>query len=70
MATAIEVGKALPNGALVLAFNNTANTILALWHTEFVTWRVDAQGNAFWGHYFQIDSEGAWEDYKHRCTAA
>lgn len=48
------IGIALRNGARVLRFNESAGLVLAEWPgrwTPFVTWRVDADGNAYWGNY-------------------
>lgn len=40
----------LNNGATVLA--QMDDVVLCSWGKEFVTWRVDAYGDAYCGHYF------------------
>lgn len=43
----------LRNGARVL--QQEGDVVLCEWdrgsHVDYVTWRVDQEGNAFWGHY-------------------
>lgn len=54
--TADLVGSTLKNGALVLqhTVRDDKEIVLCSWKDghEFVTWRLDNEGNAFWGHYF------------------
>lgn len=64
----MRVGDKLANGATVIAVVATEmkTIVAAKWHgDQFVTWRVDAKGNAFLGHYF--DNYGdAIRDLKER----
>ena len=39
----------LKNGATVLRRIN--DVVLCDWNDEYVTWRTDTTGNAYWGHY-------------------
>lgn len=77
----ITLANSLPNGAQILerrlsAINNNTYVVLCCWKRvygnvgqnaghEYVTWRVDSQGNAFWGHYFR-SFEMAAKDYSSR----
>lgn len=52
-------GKRLRNGAIVIDYKqvHTRRYVLAMWekgagHWEYVTWEIDADRNAFHGHYF------------------
>lgn len=58
------LGDQLRNGATILLAMN--DIVLAVFRHEFVTWRVDCQGNCYWGHYFDDDFEEAYNDYKMR----
>jgi hypothetical protein len=60
----------LPNGATVLAFKQRSNdhgVVCARTHGahEYVTWAVDANSDAYWGHYFKTYDE-AIVDWKER----
>lgn len=62
----------LPNGATVLAVKQTqynhATVVCALPHNEvtpYVTWAVDENSDAYWGHYFKTYDE-AMEDWRER----
>jgi hypothetical protein len=60
----------LPNGAEIIAANEAKRVVLC-WYGGFqpyVTWRVDANGNAFWGHYFQSEIQ-ANQDFLKRIGA-
>lgn len=46
----VRIGKLLPNGAVVLA--KDGNMVFALSNGEFVSWKLDLHGNAFFGHYY------------------
>jgi hypothetical protein len=53
-----EVGTRLNNGAVVAdtAINSRNDRyVVAYWSMcdQFVTWAVDNEGNAYWGHYFE-----------------
>ena len=41
----------LANGATVLLRNY--DVVLCKWRGEFVPWKTDSNGNAYWGHYFK-----------------
>jgi hypothetical protein len=61
----------LKNGAMVLQerpyrYEPRCKVVLALWGEEYVTWVVDPQLNACWGHYHQRDLVGATMDYEKR----
>jgi hypothetical protein len=43
------MAETLKNGATVLW--KVKDIVLAQWGNEFVVWRVDHEGNAFWGAY-------------------
>jgi hypothetical protein len=60
----------LPNGATIMERNVSRGVVLCrrdTVHQPFVTWRVDGDGNAFWGHYFDDETE-ARQDYFMRCN--
>lgn len=66
------ISKVLNNGAQIKAFKQMIGrhmVVLAfLEHnviTPWVTWCVDDNGDAYWGHYFKTDEE-AFEDWKER----
>jgi hypothetical protein len=67
----VNAPKVLPNGAKVLDYKIYANgNIVALCefgvgYHPFVTWRLDEEGNAFWGHYFD-NAEEAYRDFEER----
>jgi hypothetical protein len=56
----------LKNGATVIESTTIGKDTIVLAKTSgyhpFVTWRVDAEGNAYWGHYF-AHKEEAEEDF-------
>lgn len=63
-------GSKINNGAVVLKaerIEDNMTLVLAAWKaiTEFVTWMVDEDGNAFWGHYHRDVLEAA-ENFKNR----
>lgn len=58
------IGERMHNGALVMLLKN--DTVLCLFRDEFVTWKVDHMGNAYWGHYHGDNFEAAYTDYKKR----
>lgn len=63
------VGETLRNGAIVLAHRpkpSCAGAVLCDWRGEYVTWCIDREGNAFWGHYFQKDLVKAAQDFVDR----
>lgn len=60
MATTCEE---LKNGAKVL--ERKGDVVLASWGKEYVTWRVDAELNAYWGHYFR-EYKDALADFRKR----
>jgi hypothetical protein len=46
----------LPNDAIILARHIPTKTVLCQRehsYQPFVTWKVDDEGNAYWGHYFE-----------------
>jgi len=62
------VGTTLENGAFVIAQKD--DVVLAHWARgakgiEFITWQVDTEGNAYWGHY-KDDLSEALNDFKKR----
>jgi hypothetical protein len=62
-----QMERTLRNGATVIAF--MGDVVLAEWdkgtHKEYVTWRVDANADAYCGHYFR-DLDEAKADFKER----
>jgi len=66
----VNAPKTLKNGAKVVDFRiYGSGEIIALceWHGyhPFVTWRLDQEGNAYWGHYFET-LEAAHADFEGR----
>lgn len=66
----IKTGTILPNGATVLEVRNVLDhrIVLAKWFSpgmEYVTWAIDANGDAYWGHYFN-DFGKAAKDFVER----
>ena len=58
--------KKLKNGAEVLLHNKLHGVVLAKWHSDpYVTWKMDREGNTYWGHYFDNYSD-AFQDYLRR----
>lgn len=62
----------LNNGAKVLhqyTVDDASAIVLCKWERgaqrEFVTWTIDPNGNAFWGHYWET-LEAAINDYEQR----
>ena len=57
----------LKNGANVLAFKPSQNgfVVMAKFNDSFVTWFVDKQKNAYWGHYFDTEN-AALDDFNNR----
>jgi hypothetical protein len=55
--------RTLKNGAIALDERN--GYCIAKWNDEYVTWAVDKEGNAYWGHYFS-DIMEAVRDYMQR----
>ena len=64
-----KAGDKLKNGAVILEHDPATGSVLASWdkgnRTEYVTWRVDDDGNAYWGHYFDSVTDAA-DDFKKR----
>jgi hypothetical protein len=65
-------GTILKNGAEVLMLHADTAKIVILAKSSaansampFVTWRADADGNCFWGHYFKTELEGV-KDFHER----
>ena len=56
----------LNNGAQVLAHTADNSVVLAHFRNEYVTWCVDPDGNAYWGHYFDQDIIAATDDFIER----
>lgn len=72
MHTFYKVPDTLTNGAKVLAVKQLIGghaTVVAEKSPDsvhpFVTWAVDENGDAYWGHYFKTYDE-ALEDWKER----
>lgn len=70
----ITQGAVLPNSATVVehsARSNGDTVVLARWERggriEYVTWRCDENGNAYWGHYFSSSITAAAADFDARC---
>ncbi|NIW99064.1 MAG: hypothetical protein GWN13_12630 [Phycisphaerae bacterium] len=58
----------LNNGARVLSYAQAVCGrfyVAAEWHDEYVTWAIDEEGNAFWGHYFDEPGD-AFNDLQKR----
>lgn len=53
----------LNNGATVIG--QLGDVVIAQWGKEFVTWRIDNEGNAYCGHYFRNEDE-AKQDFLRR----
>ena len=61
----------LKNGAEIINMDSIAGIVLAKFRGfEYVTWNVDADGNAYWGHYFNDDLNAARIDYADRVNSA
>jgi hypothetical protein len=58
------MAETLKNGATVLW--KVKDVVLAQWGNEFVVWRVDPEGNAFWGTYCNGNRELAERRFKER----
>lgn len=62
---AIQFGTMLRNGATVIASREKAGEtiVLAHWgrgaHYEYVTWKLDVDGNAYYGHYHSYITSAA-----------
>lgn len=59
----------LPNGATVLHSTpcpdgDTFRTALCFWKDEYIVWTVNADNQAFWGHYFGRNIFAAIDCYK------
>ena len=54
----------LHNGASIIAAKN--GIVLCKWTEEYVTWAVNENGDAYWGHYFKDDLEAAVRDFIRR----
>ncbi len=73
----LKIGAVIPSnamGAIVVDFRKSAgasggNVVLCrLPHntqTPYVTWRIDEEGNCYWGHY-AVDLTEAHKDYNER----
>lgn len=52
-------GAKLKNGATVIAYREKekGDRVVLAMHEDapYVTWRMDTEGNTFWGHYFTQD---------------
>jgi hypothetical protein len=57
----------LNNGAVVI--EQKGDVVLARWDRDgkYVTWKVDNEGNAYWGHYFTALSD-AVADFNKRAA--
>lgn len=53
------------NGAIVLAYCEQRQIVLAYYNGEYVTWYTEPNGEAYWGNYFRDFNEAA-EDFKNR----
>lgn len=58
------IGEQLKNGAMVTM--RRGDIVLAYWRDEFVTWKTDSDGNAYWGHYFGDNWKRAIADFAKR----
>lgn len=56
----LSTANTLPNGAEILERNVFHRIVYCYWHgaQPYVTWKVDDEGNAFWGHYFANAEDG------------
>jgi hypothetical protein len=65
----ITLANCLPNGAPILRRSCSLGRwiVLTVWKGQYVTWCVDEDGSAYWGHYFQ-DSFWADVDFAERIT--
>lgn len=66
------ISNVLNNGAEIKAFKQMIGrhmVVLAFWEGHdpmpWVTWAVDDNGDAYWGHYFKTSDE-AFDDWKER----
>lgn len=57
----------LKNGATVI--ERRGDVVLAKFRDEYVTWKTDDAGNAYWGHYHQDDLESAVAEFTKRAPA-
>ena len=54
----------LKNGATII--QQSGDTVLAKWKKkEYVTWKIDSEGNCYWGHYTN-DILEAIKDFQER----
>lgn len=53
----LKVGSKMPNGAIVLA--QDGELVLAERSGEYVTWRIDFNGNGYSGSYYRWDVNGS-----------
>ncbi len=42
----------MKNGAIVIDYDAPSTVVVASFNGQFVTWKCDDDGNAYWGHYF------------------
>jgi hypothetical protein len=65
------IPKRLNNGAEIKALKMIVGhhmMVLAFWEGDlrpWVTWAVDSNGDAYWGHYFVTEAE-AYDDWEKR----
>ena len=58
----------LKNGARVIEQDGA--TVLADWNGQYVTWKIDSEGSAYWGHYYNKDLKDALSNYNERRNAS
>jgi hypothetical protein len=59
-----QVDSIMNNGARVIAIHD--DIVLASFRGEYVTWKLDSEGNAYFGHYYQDSLVKAVEDFAER----
>lgn len=68
--TDIRVFGKLPNGATVLSWRwddeERHKIVLCMSSYDFVTWKLAANGEAYWGHYYYTDLKAAMVDFETR----
>jgi len=65
MTRKFTAGDRLENGAKIL--ERSGAVVLCSFGREFVTWRIDMDGHAYWGHYHKTVS-AAVIDYEKRVS--
>lgn len=56
----------LKNGATIA--QEYRNVVLAHWRGDWVTWKIDTERNAYWGHYYD-NYQDAINDFARRVNS-